>query len=112
MAPYELKEMTVSQLGKIRNSMSTPGYLWALQKLPVEKRQESALLLNQVQIAHLNLRSAELSTIRDQLKALEPELTDGTDAVQQVLADLKMAEEIMAVVSGFLALVGRIIPLL
>jgi hypothetical protein len=112
MAPYELKDLTVSQLGKIRNSMSTPGYLWALQKLPVEKRHESALLLHQVQIAHLMLRAAELSSIRDQLTALEPELIDGADALQQVLADLKKAEEIMAVVSGFLALVGRIVTLI
>ena len=112
MAPYELRNLTVSQLGKIRNSMLSAEYMWESKKLPPEKQQESGILLHRVQMAFLDMRNAELTSIRDQLSALEPELTDGVNAVQQVLADLKKTEDILAVVAGFLDITTRILSLL
>lgn len=112
MAPYELRNLTVSQLGKIRNSMLSAEYMWESKKLSPEKQQESGILLHRVQMAFLDMRNAELTSIRDQLSALEPELTDGVNAVQQVLADLKKTEDILAVVAGFLDITTRILSLL
>ena len=91
--------------------MSTPEYQWALQKLSLEKRHESGILLSPVKTACLHLSAAELFSIRDQLIALEPELIYRTNAVQQVLADLKKGEEIMVAVSGSLATLERIATL-
>ncbi len=112
MAPYELRNLTVSQLGKIRNSMLSAEYMWESKKLPPEKQQESGILLHRVQMAFLDMRNAELNSIRDQLSVLEPELTDGMNAVEQVLADLKKTEDILAVVAGFLDITTRILTLL
>lgn len=90
--------------------MSTPEYQWALQKLSLEKRHESGILLSPVQTACLHLSAAELFSIRDQLIALAR--THRQDnAVQQVLADLKKGEEIMVAVSGSLATLERIATL-
>lgn len=111
MAPYELKDLTARQLGKIRNAMGKPAYLLALDLLPADKRTESALLQQQVQLALLKMRNSELAAIRDQLAALEPELTAGASQVEGVLADLQKTEEILRVVNGFLGVVGRIITL-
>lgn len=111
MAPFELKDLTARQLGKIRNAMGKPAYLLALDLLPADKRKESALLQQQVQLALLKMRNAELAEIRDQLTALELELTAGATQVEAVLADLQKTEEILRVVNGFLGVVGRIITL-
>lgn len=111
MAPHELKDLTARQLGKIRNAMGKPAYLLGLDLLPADKRTESALLQQQVQLALLKIRNAELAAIRDQLAALEPELTAGASQVEGVLADLQKTEEILRVVNGFLGVVGRIITL-
>lgn len=112
MAPYELRNLTVSQLGKIRNSMLSAEYMWETKKLPPEKQQESGLLLHKVQMAFFEIRKAELVDIRDQLVTLEPELTNGMNAVQQVLTDLKKVEDILAVVSSFLDITTKILALL
>ncbi len=112
MAPYELKNLTVRRLGEIRNAMLTLEYMWEFQKLPPEKQHEGGLYLHRVQMAFIVMRAAELNSIRDQLVALEAELIDGANAVQQVLGDLKKTENIMAVVAGFLNITGRILSLL
>ena len=111
MAPYELRNLTIRQLGKIRNGMAKPAYLLSLDKLPPEKQHESDFLQHQVQMALLKMRAAELDDLRDQLALLEAELTAGASRVEGVLADLQKTEEILRVVNGFLGVVGRIITL-
>ena len=111
MAPYELKGLTVKQLGEIRNAMSAPEYLLEIMKLPLEKQRESGLKQHQVQLSYLLMRDKELSDIRDKLVANETDLTNGITRVQEVLADLKKTEEILNAVTGFLKIVGKIIPL-
>ena len=90
MAPYELKGLTVKQLGEIRNAMADLKYILEVEKLPLEKRKESAWILSQVQSAFLKIRQIELSSIRDQLIANETDLTAGIGQIQKVLADLKL----------------------
>jgi len=112
MAPYELKNLTVRELGKTRNAMASPGYLWELAKLSPEKQRESALLQNQVQLAHLKMRTAELAQIRDKLISNEAELTAGIEAVEKVLLQLTRVEEILAAVTSFVNVVGKVVDLL
>jgi hypothetical protein len=111
MAPYELKKLTVQELGKARNAMASPEYLWEVEKLSAEKQRESALLQHQVQLTHLKMRTAELAAIRDQLIANEEGLTHGIELVQTVLADLKKVEQILGTVTSFLTVVGKVISL-
>jgi DNA repair exonuclease SbcCD ATPase subunit len=111
MAPYELKKLTVQELGKTRNAMASPEYLWEIEKLSAEKQRESALLQHQVQLAHLKMRTAELAAIRDQLIANEEGLNHGIESVQTVLADLKKVEQILETVTVFLTVVGKVISL-
>ncbi len=112
MAPYELKNQTVRELGKTRNAMASPAYLWELVKLSPEKQRESALLLHQVQLAHLKMRAAELGQIRDKLMSNESGLTAGIEAVERVLLHLNRVEEILAAVTSFVNVVGKVVDLL
>lgn len=112
MAPFELKKLTVQELGKTRNAMASPGYLWEVAELPPEKQKESALLQHQVQLAHLKMRTAELADIRDKLVANEESLTAGIGTMEKVLTNLKKVEEILAAVTSFLNVVGKVVDLL
>jgi hypothetical protein len=112
MAPYELKNQTVRELGKTRNAMASPTYLWELAKLSPEKQRESALLQHQVQLAHLKMRAAELAQIRDKLVFNEAGLTAGIESVEKVLLHLTRVEEILAAVTSFVNVVGKVVALL
>jgi hypothetical protein len=112
MAPFELKGLTAKQLGEIRNAMADLTYILEVEKLPLEKRKESAWIHSQVQSTYLKIRQTELSAIRDLLIANETDLTTGIGQVQIVLADLKKTEEIMSQVTGFLKIVGRIVTII
>ncbi len=112
MAPYELKNQTVRELGKTRNAMASPEYLWELAKLSPEKQREGALLQHQVQLAHLKMRTAELAQIREKLISNETGLTTGIESVEKVLLHLTRVEEILAAVTGFVNVVGKVVELL
>ena len=112
MAPYELKAMTVKQLGDTIKAMSEPEYLWGVSKLSPEKQRENAWQNQQLQMANLQMRNAQLSDIRDKLIANETDLSDGILRVQKVVEDLTKTEEVMSQVKNFLDIVGRIVPLL
>lgn len=112
MAPYELKGMTVKQLGDTIKAMSDPEYLWGVSKLSPEKQHENAWYNQQLQMANLQMRNAQLSDIREKLIANETDLSNGILRIQEVMADLTKTEEVMSQVKNFLDVVGRVVPLL
>jgi hypothetical protein len=109
MAPYELKGLTVKQLGEIRNGMVEPEYLWKIMTSTQEEQKESAMIMHHVQLTHLRMRNAELSDIRDKLIANEADLTQGIQKVKEVMTDLQKTDQILSNIAGFLQIVGRII---
>lgn len=111
MAPYEIKDQTASLLWRIKLSLVNPEFKMYAENLPEEQKHGLILLRSKVNTAHNRMRNSELAAIRDQLAALEPELTAGASQVEGVLADLQKTEEILRVVNGFLGVVGRIITL-
>jgi hypothetical protein len=111
MAPYELKGLTVKQLGEIRNSMAEPEYLWKIMNSSPEEQKESAIMMHHVQLTHLRMRTAELADIRDKLIANEADLTMGIQKVREVMTDLQKTDQILSNVSGFLQIVERIITI-
>ena len=87
MAPSKLRTKTLSALRKAFSAMMTPEWDLALEGRTEEEVTEAARTLLAVQRARLRLGNETLADIRDALKANEPELRAGIDALDGALAN-------------------------
>lgn len=109
--PSETRNQTLKQLRETFLKMSSPEWDLALLGKPQEVQTEAALEYARVQRARLRLGNAQLADIRDKLVANKKDLEKGRKRVAKALSDLRKVKTVLAAVSPFLDIVGRVVAL-
>ncbi|MDQ3289355.1 MAG: hypothetical protein M3Q42_14105 [Pseudomonadota bacterium] len=112
MNPSDIESMTLKQLRATRNAMFSAQWMLAVQDADPATKTDAARQMLMVNHAIVVMENKELSEIRDQLVANEAALTAGSQSLSHALADLDDTKAVLSAVSGFLGIVGRIVPLM
>ena len=92
-------------------AMMSPAWDLALEGKPKNEVTKAARALLAMQRARLRLGNAELTEIRDQLKAKEKDLVSGMKALQRSRKKLANIKTLLAAASEVAKIVGRIVGL-
>lgn len=112
MSPSDLESMTLKQLRATRKSMFGAEWMLSLMDADAATRSAAAHQMLAVNHAIVVMENKELSEIRDQLIANEDALIDGTQTLSDALEDLSQVQVVLTAVTGFLGIVGRVVPLM
>jgi hypothetical protein len=112
MDPSTLYSQTLSQLGAIELSMTSPAGDALIQAAAPADHQKAIQTLLDVHEARLALGNASLQAIADKLKANEAALVAGTKAVQASLNALNNLAQILNTVSTLVGIVAQIVTLI
>lgn len=112
MNPSDIESMTLKQLRATRNAMFSAQWMLALEDADPATKTDAARQMLMVNHAIMVMENKELSEIRDQLVANEAALSAGSQSLSQALANLGEVKNVLSAVTGFLGIVGRIVPLM
>ncbi len=112
MNPSDLESLTLKQLRATRKAMFSAQWMIALQGADASTRSDAAHQMLAVNHAIVVLENKQLTEIRDQLIANETDLTAGAQSLSKALTRLTQVKNVLTAISGFLGIVGRIVPLL
>jgi len=112
MNPSDLESMTLKQLRAARKAMFSAQWMIALQGADPTTKSDAAHQMLAVNHAIMVMENKELADIRDQLIANEAALTAGSQQLSQALEDLSKIKNVLSAITGFLGVVGKIVPLL
>lgn len=112
MNPSDIQSMTLKQLRATRKTMFSAQWMIALQGADAATQSDAAHQMLAVNHAIVTLENKQLSDIRDQLVANEADLTSGAQELSQALTDLAKVKNVLSAITGFLGVVGKIVPLL
>ena len=111
MAPFEIRDSSLRALRTALKSMMSAGWFLALEGEDDQTRAQAALLMLRVNHAILTMENTQLADIRDQLRANETGLIEGTESLRDALQDLAKVKSILSTITGFLNIVGRVISI-
>lgn len=111
MDPTQVKQETVQTLQEAIVQMTSPEFELALLGQPDDVVKNAKRERARVQTARLILENAQLAAIRDQLAANETALREGRQRVTQAMQNLQQVQDVLAAVSSFVDLVGRVVAL-
>lgn len=112
MNPSDIESMTLKQLRATRKAMFSAQWMLALQDADPTTKSDAARQMLMVNHAIMVMENKELSEIRDQLIANEAALSAGAQSLSQALANLGQVKNVLSAITGFLGIVGRIVPLM
>lgn len=112
MNPSDIKSMTLSQLRATRKAMFSAQWMLSLETADPATRTSAAQQMLAVNHAIVTLENGQLDSIRQQLIANETDLTTSAQALSNALADLSKVNSVLTAITGFLGIIGRIVPLL
>jgi hypothetical protein len=112
MNPSDIESMTLKQLRATRKAMFSAQWMLSLQSADAATQSDAAHQMLAVNHAIVTLENQQLADIRDQLIANEAALTTGAQDLSQALADLSKVKNVLSAVTGFLGVVGKVVPLL
>ena len=111
MAPSVLRRRLLSEMRKTVLAMMSPEWDLALEGKPKDEVNKAARTLLATQRARLRLGNAELTEIRDQLKAKEKDLVSGMKALARSRKKLANVKTLLVAASELARIVGRIVGL-
>ncbi len=109
MAPYELRDMTISELRQAFLAMLTPEWDVALEECTPKEKERAAKTLLAIHSARIRMGNAELAQIRDKLIENEAALIQGKEALDKALSKLNKVKTVLNTAAAFLNVVGRIV---
>ncbi|HBK56942.1 MAG TPA: hypothetical protein DDZ76_11775 [Xanthomonadales bacterium] len=112
MNPSDIKSMTLSQLRATRKAMFSAQWMLALETADPATRTSAAQQMLAVNHAIVTLENGQLDSIRQQLIANEADLTASAQTLTNALTDLSKVNSVLTAITGFLGIIGKIVPLL
>jgi len=112
MSASETLKGTLTELRAARLDMMSTSWLLAIENKDKETIALAATTLLQTQHAIRKLENAQLSDIRDKLLENESALQDGIQSLKSKRANLSQVQSVLAGITGFVKIVGRIIGLI
>jgi|GEM_PF-1025818 len=109
MSPNNTKKETLKKLRQTRKEMMSAAWTDAIQKKPVEVRQEAAFKLFNINNAIHELQNASLAEIGDKLIANETEMLEGTANLGHALEDLNQVEKVLNTAGKLLDVVAKVV---
>lgn len=109
MAPYEIRDATLSTLRTVRAAMASNPYLASLAEEDDTMRRHSAFMQLNVQHAIRVFEELDVRQIRPGLVALESDLVGGLEGLQAAAGQPEDAPQLIAVLGGYLASLGRVV---
>ena len=110
MNAHQLKQATQIQLRDARSRMLSTEHFLAVSKLSKKLQQEDAILLSEVHVAYLKMRTCKLKDIRTQLVKETANLQKGISDMQAAVKKVTKVGSFLKSLSSFLKVVGRIVP--
>jgi hypothetical protein len=102
----------MAQLRLLENQLYSSEVVAQAKQLPDEERQSFASGRIHLTTLITELNTAELASIREQLEAEGPALSEGIDSLSGKLAHLENANTWAQALNGVIGLVGKLVPLL
>ena len=112
MAASTTKNETLKALRAARTTMMSAAFVLRLDRQTQATQEEAAQALWKTQHAIRRLEDAEIGAIRDSLVDNEPALTAGRHRLEQTLQNVRRVRSVLAGVSRFLGVVGKVITLI
>lgn len=109
MAPYEIRDASLSTLRAVRAAMASNPYLASLAAEDDTTRRHSAFMQLNVQHAIRMFEELDVRQIRPALVALENDLVGGLEALDQAAARPQDAPHLLAVLGGYLSSLSRVV---
>jgi len=109
VAPYEIRDATLSTLRTVRAAMASNEYLGSLAEEDDTMRRHSAFMQLNVQHAIRILEELDVKQIKPGLVALESDLVGGLEGLEQAAEQAEDAPQLIAVLGGYLASLGRVV---
>jgi len=111
MPPDKVLEQTLACLRKTRRRLLSSEWEDEIAGRTPEEKRSAAEALSKVQKALLTLENTELASIRDQLRENENDLTEGTNKLNEALANLQDVKKVIDTVNALLQIAARLAPL-
>jgi hypothetical protein len=112
MAPYELRDMTKSELSATLHAMMSAEWVIALEESTPTEKKRAAMTLLALNHARTKMNNAELANIRDKLIENEAELIQGKKELDKALKKLNQVKKVLDAATAFMKVVGRIVKLI
>lgn len=111
LAPWEVKQATLSQLHKTWVKMMSAEWFSALDGASEDERKAAGMALLRVQSARIQLKTSLTAEIRDELIQQEKALEQGRKALAKALENLGKFKKVLETVNKFLDAIGKVVTL-